>query len=96
MLDHLINPDAPTKMENAINYHWDELNRTGETTFKSAEEDRTISMDKITEYCLGDFGQLGLHAQTLQGLPFVSTLREMIKKRRNYLMDEALGDFYGL
>ena len=94
MLDKHIDPDAPTKMEMAITHHWDELNSKGETTFKSDMEDRKISMDEITADCLADFDVNGLHGLTLQGLPFIDTLRYMIRNKKHELMEEALEDFY--
>ena len=94
MLDHLINPDEDTKLEQATTHHWDELNSKGETTFKSDMEDRTISMDEITADCLTEFDVNGLHGLTLKGLPFIDTLRHMIRNKKNELMDEALEDFY--
>ena len=94
MLDNHIDPDAPTKMEMAIDHHWDELNSKGETTFKSDMEDRTISMNEITLDCLADFDVEGIHTLTLQGLPFVDTLRDKIRVMKNDLMEEALEDFY--
>lgn len=94
MIDKHIDPDAPTRMEMAIDHHWDELKSKGETTFRSDEEDRTISMDAITEDCLVEFFGDGLHALTLQGLPFIDTLRNKIRVMKNDLMEEALEDYY--
>ena len=94
MLDNHIDPDAPTKMEDAIDHHWDELNSKGETIFKSGMEERAISMDGITSACLMDFDINGLHGLTLQGMPFIDTLRDRIGVMKNDLMKEALEDFY--
>ena len=94
MLDNKINPDAPTKMEDATEYHWGELNRTGTTVFNSDEETRVIDMDLITLDCLNDFMLIGLHKATQEGLPFIDALRGKIRTKKHELMEEALEDFY--
>ena len=86
-----------SKQDLASNHHWDELNATGETTFSSDEEDRTISMDEITAECLCDISMTDdIHKFTEQGLEFIYELRKLITAKRNDLMDEALEDYYGV
>ena len=86
-----------THQERAANHHYDELNATGETTFVSDVEDRTVSMNDITADCLVEISMTaGIHKQTEQGIDFVMALRELITAKRSELMDEALEDYYGV
>jgi len=95
MLDHLINEDAPTKLELATEHHWDELNRTGVTVFNSDEETRLIDLDQITLDCLNDFRLLGLHNAVIDNpIEFMFELRRKVHNMKCDLMDEALEDFY--
>jgi len=86
-----------THQELAANHHYNELNATGETTFISDVEDRTVSMNDITADCLVEISMTAdIHNQTEQGVDFVMALRELIRAKRHELMDEALEDYYGV
>lgn len=90
-----------TDFDLTSNHHWAELNSKGSTTFVDGKEiypSVTVSMDDITASCLIDlaheYGAKGLHAKTLEGLPFIDELRNRIRTMKNSEMDEALEDFY--
>ena len=91
MLDHLINPDAPTKMEDAITHHWDEMNKDGKTTFVSDEENRTIDRNACLVNIVNQ-SFTDLYSAIEGGNR--DALIAMTDMRIKFDMEEALKDFY--
>ena len=91
MLDNHIDPDAPTKMEMAIDHHWGEMNEDGKTVFVSDEENRTVDrnvcMANIVSESFGD-----LYSAVEGGNR--EALIVMTDMRIKFEMEEAFEDFY--
>ena len=95
MLDQSINPDAPTKMEMAVEHHWGELNKAGMTIFSSENEIRYIVRDEIMHETMCDQAPFGLHYDiTTNPKDFCSKITTLFENTLNNAMKEALTDYY--
>ncbi len=95
MLNHLIDPDAPTFQEEASDFHWAELHITGETLFESDVEDRLINKDSVIYEVLESMGDDNLFNDiTIAPIAYCRRVEALFDIKLAELMQEALEDFY--
>ena len=95
MLDHLINPDDETRLEQAAEFHWNQLESYGETSFRSEEEDRIISKDEIMSGVLSSLLSENLWSDVItKPFSFAVKVSELFDAALKAEMNDAIEDFY--
>ena len=93
------NPEDASELDavrdSLITLRWAELQGTGQTTFESDEETRTISRDEVMSEVLGEWDMDNLYYDiTVIPLTFSMRVQEAFKVKIDALMEEAIEDFY--
>ena len=95
MLDHLINPDDESRLEQAGAFHWEQLEAYGETSFRSEEEDRIISKDEVMFHVLATIPSENLWNEVLvKPMSFNIKICKLFDAALAAEMNDALEDFY--